>query len=523
MSNEQFSRWDLGALVALVAWSVLPLAHLLLSAGEGDYFTGADGPFAADQLQYMAWIREAGEGFLIGNQFDLAPSADVFLHPMFVLSGLVWKLGASIQLAYLLWKPIAVAILFLGFRAYVRRFLGPEGGARMAGLWLALFYFAALAVLLDWGGLGGESARTQATGMAFESLTSGMLWGYLPTAIALGLMPVYLLGIERLLDPDRRRPGRGAAWYAGGIALTGGLVSWIHPWQGLILLGVTAGIVIVRQRWYDVRLLVAPLVGTVLPLTYYFALSLLDATWQAAEDQGAALAVTPSLWILVAGLAPLGLPALIGARGNGRDVGELGLRIWPLVALAGYFVAPGYSLHMLTGVTLPLAILAVRGWWSLRPPALLGAAAVLVLTIPGMAYIADGVREALDSGQQPNLLRGSEREALRYLEDHPAPGGVLSTAYFGLATPALSGRAVWVGHPTWTPDSSMRIAAAEDLFSGRDPAIADRLVRDSGARFVLASCRDAQAGLEFALGNLVYGARRFGCAAVFELRRPGRS
>jgi CheY-like chemotaxis protein len=105
---------ELGALVALSGLSVVALAAL---ATKGRPLSGADGLLAADQLQYFAWIREAAHHGLIGNRFDLAPGARSFAHPGFALSGGLHALGLSVPLAYLVWKPVAVAITFAAFCA----------------------------------------------------------------------------------------------------------------------------------------------------------------------------------------------------------------------------------------------------------------------------------------------------------------------------------------------------------------------------------------------------------------------
>ena len=49
---------------------------------------------------------------------------------MYAISGLLWRLGLSIQLAYLVWAPVALLVLFLGSAAYVRRFLAGRGSRR---------------------------------------------------------------------------------------------------------------------------------------------------------------------------------------------------------------------------------------------------------------------------------------------------------------------------------------------------------------------------------------------------------
>ena len=78
-------RIELAALAALAGLSLLVLAALLT---KGRALTGADGLLASDQLQYFTWIRQAGEHWLIGNEYDLAPGQPRLPPPGFLLSGL---------------------------------------------------------------------------------------------------------------------------------------------------------------------------------------------------------------------------------------------------------------------------------------------------------------------------------------------------------------------------------------------------------------------------------------------------
>jgi hypothetical protein len=90
-------RVELGSLVALAGLSVLMLAALLT---KGRAITGADGLLASDQLQYFTWIRQASEHALIGNEYDMAPDNRVFLHPGFLLSGLLHAVsGVTVPLS----------------------------------------------------------------------------------------------------------------------------------------------------------------------------------------------------------------------------------------------------------------------------------------------------------------------------------------------------------------------------------------------------------------------------------------
>jgi hypothetical protein len=67
-----------------------------------------------------------------------------------------------------------------------------------------------------------------------------------------------------------------------------------------------------------------------------------------------------------------------------------------------------------------------------------------------------------------------------------------------------------------------RSIAADALFRGQDTqAQARRLVLQSGARFLLASCAP-HTDLRRSLGGLILATRHFGCAAVYELQAPAQ-
>src|SRR5215207_5084497 len=192
-----------------------PLVVLVLRLlAYGDAPTGADGPLTGDQLQYLAWVRDAGSHGLASNLFELRPSAHVFAHPLFTPSGLVWRLGVPLEVAYWIWKPVAVVALFAGARALAARLLPGDCPAQAAAVALALFSFTPIAALVGWAELGSAAGREHLVSTAWELFGAGSLWGYMPTAIAIGLMPAVVLTAERALDSGRRAPGRGAGWYA---------------------------------------------------------------------------------------------------------------------------------------------------------------------------------------------------------------------------------------------------------------------------------------------------------------------
>jgi hypothetical protein len=334
-------------------------------------------------------------------------------------------------------------------------------------------------------------------------------------------MPAFLLCVEALLDEGRRARGRSVAWYSAWAAAAGAAVSWLHPWQGETLLAIVGGIVLWTRAWRRVPALIGPAAATAAPIAYYLLLSHYDAAWHLAAQTNR-LPHFP-LWILLVAFAPLGIAAAAGATDRPADVQERILRLWPLACLVVYFVTPSVPAHALEGVSLPLAVLAVRGWTRLRAPALVGALAVAVLVIPGAAVQMRDLRREVMRGDLPFALRAGEDDALGYVASRRAPsGGVLAPLFLAQTIPERTGHAVWVGHPTWSPDFGRRNAAVEALFAGRlGPDPARQLVRVSGARLLVADCRH-RADLQPILGPLVAGVRRFGCATVYEVRPVAR-
>lgn len=499
-------------LALLTVWATLPVAFLLLEAGAAhETFVGAQSIFPADQLQYFAWIRSSGAHVLASNAFDLRAGGNVFLHPMFLLSGLLWRAGISAPVAYLLWGPVAIGVLFTGFALYAARTIRP-GPGRAAALVVALFGVTPVAAVLAWWHGPGAEGASVVTG---EVTPADALWGYLPTAVTIGLMPLFMLGLERVVDRSRRASGRSARWYVAWTALAGLLVSWLHPWQGETLL-VTLGALLVWSRGdkSHVRLAVTA-AAVVLPLIYYFALSKTDVGWMVAQAQTPL--ARPHPLVLVVVLGPLIALGVAGVRRDEGDVQERILVVWPSATLVVYAISTAYPPHALEGVSLPLCVLAVRGWQRIRLPGWMATATVAVATLPGLIFGGDLLRRVVDVSNGPFFLRSEEVRALAFLERAPGSEGVLASPRLATAIPSYTGRKTWAGHPIWTPHYWDRLRATSDLFAARLPPDRARvLVRRSGAGYVFSDCSEP-IDLGPALGTLVAAERRFGCATVYRL------
>ncbi|MGH3266853.1 MAG: hypothetical protein ACRDNS_33290, partial [Trebonia sp.] len=95
-----FSLW----VVALDLWH---------AAARGLVWTGTDGFFIVDQMQYLGWVQSAAHHLLIANLFVLRSTPADYFQPAIALSGAITALGVAAWVALLLWKPVAVVGLFM--------------------------------------------------------------------------------------------------------------------------------------------------------------------------------------------------------------------------------------------------------------------------------------------------------------------------------------------------------------------------------------------------------------------------
>ena len=127
-ARARLDRFDLGVLLVFAAVSVWVLGlDLYQVIVHGRVWTGTDGLYLVDQMQYLAWIRDASHHVLASNLFVLRPTTADYFQPAIMISGGLTALGMAPSLSLLLWKPVAVVTLFFAVRAYV--------GHSLAGRW----------------------------------------------------------------------------------------------------------------------------------------------------------------------------------------------------------------------------------------------------------------------------------------------------------------------------------------------------------------------------------------------------
>lgn len=527
------ARWrgvGLAITAIVLAWAFAPFILVALdAAAHHRVFLGVAGYYPMDGLQYLAWVRDAHDG-LIRNLYGSLGKA-VFVHPMYSLSGVVqgaFGVGSVAIMAF--WKALAALVLVGGCLALVTRYI-PSGqvGRRAAALVLALFGgFTPVVGLLAWldpWQRGSDFARA-----AGDLVPAMSLWDYAPLAIALGLMPIVIERIERLVTgrSDRRTTVVASA--------AGLLVAWLHPWQGITLIALTGGLVLWRalearsprgswvERWGigAVRGQAIPLAvvtgATALPVLYYMLLSHLDAGWATSEQNSVGAAVIPGLVTLTC-VVPLALAGLLAARRTARDPRTRVLLLWLLATLFTITISPSGQYRALDGVAIPVALLVVRAWPA-RPLGgrrrLLAVAAVAATLVPFAVFAV----EAFGHLRSPEVtayteLAPSDVRAARVAAARAGAAPVLAPAELGTAIPALTDAVSWVGHPIWTPDYTERKDEAMLLFGGAmTPGQARRFVRSTGARALVEPC-GSTGNLQVALAPLGFRVITVGCARVY--------
>jgi hypothetical protein len=519
--TRRLDRFDTAVLAALFALSMAILAGLIVRTfTKGGVITGSDGFLVVDQMQYLGWLRQAGEHVLIENLYDLEEGDRTFLHPGLLLSGIFNRLGFGVVASYAIWKPIAVVALFASVRLWTRRFLERRDDRRIA-LVLALFAASPVAAMVGWGKFATGFNKYQLDFLNNEMWAGTWLWGYMFTAVAVAMIPLALLAYER----GRAGGRRSTLVWAAAAAL---ICSWFQPWQGatVILILVVAEAVAWRREQRplldSVRDLAIPLAAAVAPLAYYYVLSHVDPAWELAGTANDDFPLWP-WWLIALALAPFAVPAALAYRMPAPAFGDVALRLWPFAALVVYLQPGGtFPFHSFQGLAIPLVtlgVLGVRGWLLReRPLPLLPAVVVAALFIlPGTAYNADHMLDAINKGFQAHFMEPDEHDALRHLDEEPEPGGVLAPAYLGTAIPAYAKREIWVGAGSWSPDFTERNVIADDLFEGRySPAESEALVRRTGARFLFSDCH-GRPDLTQRFAGFTEEPRRFGCATVWRV------
>ena len=508
-------RVDWLELAVLLAFALVAVWVLALDLWQvvvhGRVWTGADSLWGVDQFQYEAWVRAASHDVLVSNLFVLHPTPADYFQPAIAISGALTALGVAPSLSLLLWKPVAVVGVFVTTREFMHRTVRGRA-ARIGALALALFFGSFTIVYGSVGPIG--------------DLFPGFLaWGY-PFAL-LGLAAM----VGSLLAYDRARAAGRSGWAPG---LLGAVASSVHPWNGALLIAAVLGAELAMSRGRrpsraQLRLPIATIAMSAVPLLYYVALGKLDPSWRLAQ---AASKHSFPLWSITLELAPLLLPALLAYRRYPRTFLGAATMVWPVAAFAEFVISTtrfaATPVHAFQGITIPLAVLAIAGlreigFSRLRYSLVLGTLLVAALTVPAtISELKLAHRMVAFRPGDNNFITESEKHALQYLDHDRDPGGVVTRVYLGQLVPGATGRRTFVGDCLWSqPRCPDREGAVHGLFDGDETSSAAlqfvNYVVSRKARFLLQDC-ESNNDLDKLVAPAIVSVHRFGCASVYEVR-----
>ncbi len=499
----------LAAFAAVSAWTLgLDLWRVVV---DGKVWTGTDGLFLTDQMQYLAWIQSASHHVLISDLFVVHSNPADYLQPLVAISGVLTAVGMAAWLSMLLWQPIAVVAMFFAVRAFARCNLSGRG-ARRAALVIGLFGGSFPAIGDMWPGFWS--------------------WGYPFALLALAAMAGALVSYERA-----RSAGR-ISWVPAAL---GAVASWSHPWQGeaLALIVVVSELVMWARAGRpgltraQILLPAVTVIVTVLPLLYYLVLAHIDPQWGLARVSSKH---SFPLSTIALALAPLLAASVLAYRRIPDSFIAIATRLWLPAALTVFIVSEsGLSdtpLHAFAGITIPLGVLSVEGVLSLRAQRLsvwwlLGPLLVAAVTIPtSIDELKSAAEYLVPVPGNANFIAPNERAALAYLARDPQPGALLSRDYLGLIAPGLTGRQVYLGTCQWSePNCPAREQLVQRIFQA--PGVPATVIRadvlSTDARFVLNStCTLPGKNITDALAPITKSIQRFGCATLYVIRAPRR-
>jgi hypothetical protein len=269
-------------------------------------------------------------------------------------------------------------------------------------------------------------------------------------------------------------------WLVPGLAALGLVL--VHP-LGLIPVYVTLALYLLLRRWLDLVWPMAELLaaaGSVLfsvPVLLYgywiYVTNPAMAGWAAQN-----LTPAPRVLDLALGYGLVGLLAILGGVIviRKRDRGGLALLAWSVGTLVLVYMPFPLQRRLLTGLGVPLSVLAGIGlnrWWLSRLTAerarLIAAATVGFSLLGNLFLLLVLSLGVLKSDRQADpfarlYLTQDEVNAMQWLLAHAQGEVVLASPRTGALLPGRAGVRVFAGHPYETINAKVKQAQAEAFF-----------------------------------------------------------
>jgi len=500
--NSSGRRWFLVASVVLVIVGSCPYVVAWAIAPSDAHFTGLlFNPL--DGNSYIAKMRQGYDGswqFRLPYTSEHQDGAPIFL--FYLLLGHVARwLHLPLLLVYHLVRIVSGLLMVGAICAFVRQYSTEAFERRV------MAYMAVLGSGFGWL-------------VAFLGLMTADLWvaeafpfyawmvnPHFPLSMAL-MVVLGLYGIRVIEQTAEGSAFQPAGRYVAGMAVTAVLLGVVQPF-GLVGSFGGLGLALVanamrRERvpWRAGAWIAAVAVlAAIYPLYMQWTI-LRDPVLAAWNAQN--VTESPAIWDwvlsygIVFALALLGIWRAVRNRTN-TDWFILG---WLAVTLVGLFAPLQLQRRLSLGLSIPLGLLAGRGWWRAARPRLAGRrwrvvrGAVLAACVLTSVFLILGAVVSAAAGDGRFYLTVAEWQALGWLRECGDRKVVLCAPATGIFVPAWGGQPVVYGHPFETVDAQRRLGEVSAFWGGamtQDEQAA--FMRDRRVGYVLVGPR------ERALGN----------------------
>lgn len=503
-------RFVVGVTVALLAVTSVPYVYGYVSCPPDKWFSGVIYN-VHDTGQYLSWMREAGTSFLSDNKLTAEPNARVFVNLHWWIPGRLARIfDLTFAQAYQLFRLVAVPLLTVVTYAFCA-VLFSERRKR----WLA-FLLSTFTSGLGWVWVVVKYA-TGGVELPFPHdvyTTPGNSFWVMLASPHLAFAAALTLGVLLLALHSVQRQRFGYALGAAGLALflgLGHIYDLVTVWAVLALFGL---LLVLRDGWsWRVFFNLALVVLVSAPAALYWGWVSSDAhqAWQQALAQYDNLGVfTPDpvhLMILLGVTFVLALATFDGLGPlQSQTDGRLLIKCWFIVVPFLVYLPLHFQIMLLTGYSLPMAVLATAGlfdhvlpWLRERAsgsrlrrwltaerlnrivPALL----LLAVSVTNLYLLAWRVFD-LNRHQYPFYLYRDEVTAMRWLEEHTPPDEVVLSAFVvGHFIPGLTGDRTFLGNAVMTMDFNRKREMVKTFFDSATPdSERQALIREYGIRYV---------------------------------------
>jgi hypothetical protein len=462
-------RWALAWALLIVAVSCLPYLVAWIATPAGYQFGG----ILVNPLDGNSYLAKMRQGWAGAWQFHLTytpePHDGAYIFLFYLgLGHLARWTGLPLLVVYHGARVLAGLILLLTVYAFVARLTGDLRERRLA--------FALVSTSAGLGWLGAALGTSPIDLSVPEAFAFFSLLTNPHFPLALALMLAVVMGVVWPAAGLRR-------WLAPGLA--GLALAVVQPFA-LASLYVTMALYLLLRGWLDRGWPRPELIAAAGAVAFSTPLLLYDAwvyTTNPALSAWAAQNVTPAPapLDLALGFGLVGLLAIAGGvvatRSHDRPVpatqaqgGGLALLAWSVGTLALVYAPFALQRRFLTGLGLPLAMLAALGlsrWLAGR----LATLAVGFSALGNLFLLLILTLGTLAGQQQPALfarlyLSKDEAAAMQWLLINAPDEVVLAAPRTGMLLPGWAGVRVFAGHPFETIDAKTKQAQAEACFRG---------------------------------------------------------